>query len=123
MKTIFELRIEIPGCTPSSLLQHRIVIFAFFQGILVSIFSISGNLSRILGPTLFTSIYFVYGPKGAFGLLDVGIYVALMITLVFYKRLVPYQDFLAKKSGASSTKQRESIKMKKHSKQQSCQPG
>ncbi len=80
-----------------------------FQGILVSIFSISGNLSRILGPTLFTLVYSGYGPKAIFGIIDVALFVAFLISAIFYKRLLPYSEYVKKKSKSRKTTEKDKL--------------
>ena len=64
---------------------------------MVSLFSVSGNLSRIFGPAAFTTLYSYYGPKLLFGIMDVGLFISLLLTIFFYKRLIPYKLYRRKK--------------------------
>ena len=61
---------------------------------MVSLLSIAGNLSRILGPTMFTAVYTYYGPRPLIAMMDVGLFVSLLLTITFYKRLIPYKDYI-----------------------------
>ena len=62
----------------------------------MSLFSVSGNISRIFGPALFTTLYSYYGPKSLFALMDIGLGFGLIIMIIIYKRLVPYKEYLKK---------------------------
>jgi len=64
------------------------------QGIMLSLLNLSGNLSRIIGPTMFTSIYTYYGPKLLILTMDVGLSISLLFSIAFYKKLIPYTDFI-----------------------------
>eukprot|EP00794_Sanderia_malayensis_P007196 gene7196-8002_t len=95
--TLITLSFPVSYCILPSLFTK--VIQPGRQGILVSLFSIAGNLSRIFGPTVFTTLYYYYGPKGIFGVMDIGLFFAFILMLVFYKRMIPYQDYMQKKIG------------------------
>ena len=60
---------------------------------MVSLLSIAGNLSRILGPTVFTSFYAYYGPKLLIGMMDAGLFISLVLAAIFYTRLIPYKQY------------------------------
>ena len=61
---------------------------------MLSLLNLSGNLSRIIGPTMFTSIYTYYGPKLLILTMDVGLSISLLFSIAFYKKLIPYTDFI-----------------------------
>jgi len=48
-----------------------------------------GSLSRVLGPIVVSYIYTNYGTYLVIGLMCLTMVIALVLTLVFYKKLVP----------------------------------
>ena len=61
---------------------------------MLSLLNLSGNMSRITGPSVFTSIYAYYGPKLLILTMDVGLSISLLFSIVFYNKLIPYKDFI-----------------------------
>ena len=61
---------------------------------MMSLLNISGNISRISGPTVFTTIYAYYGPKILILIMDVGLFISLLLSVTFYRRLIPYRDYI-----------------------------
>ena len=55
------------------------------MGILTS----AGSFARFIGPIFVTSIYNAYGPYLTIGLVVVSLALALLSSIIFYRRLVP----------------------------------
>ena len=61
-------------------------------GVLMGIMSASTAVGRCFGPIIFVSIYSWYGPQITFAALEGVTIFMILLTLVTYKRLVPYSD-------------------------------
>ncbi|KAF2354785.1 Major facilitator superfamily [Trinorchestia longiramus] len=59
------------------------------QGVWMGLMTSTGSLSRMSGPIFVTWIYSSYGTRWTFGILTVILVGSLILSLVFYKRLVP----------------------------------
>ena len=59
-------------------------------GVLMGILSASTAAGRCLGPIIFVSIYSRYGPQITFAALEGVVIFMIIVTLITYKRLVPY---------------------------------
>ena len=55
------------------------------MGILTS----AGSFARFIGPIFVTSIYNAYGPYLTIGLVVISLALALLSSIIFYRRLVP----------------------------------
>ncbi len=51
----------------------------------------AGSLARVLGPIMVSYVYNAFGLYLTFGIIIASMFVALAITLVMYKRMVPFK--------------------------------
>ena len=61
----------------------------FFQGFWSGVITTSGSLSRVVGPIAMSSIYQLFGLYASTGFVAGLLLLAMVITLVAYKRLSP----------------------------------
>ena len=59
------------------------------KGVWMGILSAFGSFSRVLGPIVVSYVYTNYGTYLVIGLMSASMIIALVLTLVSYKRLVP----------------------------------
>jgi ceroid-lipofuscinosis MFS transporter 7 len=59
------------------------------QGFWLGLLTTAGSLARVVGPIFVAFIYRSYGTWLTFGIISAVLFVAMLLTLVSYKRLVP----------------------------------
>ena len=57
----------------------------------MGLLSAFGSLSRVLGPIFVSYIYTNYGTYLVMAAMSVSMVISLILTLIFYKRLIPLQ--------------------------------
>ena len=66
------------------------------QGLMMGLISAAGSAGRTVGPLLLANVYYEGGPRTTF-LMCIGIIsLALLILLIFYRRIVPYSVYCQK---------------------------
>lgn len=68
----------------------------FLQGLMMGLISAAGSAGRTVGPLILANVYYADGPRATFVMCIGIISLALVILLVFYKRIVPYSIYRQK---------------------------
>ena len=68
-----------------------IVFFLSVQGTMMGFLTAAGSLARALGPLIITLLYHAKGPAITFATVVALVGVAIVVLLIFSRRLVPYR--------------------------------
>ncbi|KAI6654608.1 hypothetical protein LOD99_1004 [Oopsacas minuta] len=63
----------------------------FPQGLMMGFLTAAGSLARSIGPIFVSYVYMHTGPQITFAILDGYIGIVIILSVIFYKRLVPYK--------------------------------
>jgi ceroid-lipofuscinosis MFS transporter 7 len=78
-------------CLPGiHIITLYLVIIPFFQGFMMGILTASGSLARTIGPIYVGWAYNNYGVRVAYGSAAGVVIIAVVVFVIFYKRLVPF---------------------------------